>query len=70
MAAGPFDVVLCRYVAFTYFGESLQRRILLDILAQLSPGAYLVIGAHERLPDDFSLTSLSDSAQIFQKASD
>jgi chemotaxis protein methyltransferase CheR len=69
MAAGPFDVVLCRYLAFTYFAESLQRRTLLDILTQLAPGAYLVIGAHERLPDDFSLTRLTDSPQIFRKAS-
>jgi chemotaxis protein methyltransferase CheR len=68
-ATGPFDLVLCRYVALTYFAEPLQRRTLLHILTQLLPGAYLVIGTHERIPYcEFSLTPLSDSPQIFQKA--
>ena len=67
-ATGPFDLVLCRYVAFTYFAEPLQRRTLLRISTQLLPGAYLVIGTHERIPDrDFGLTPLSDLPQIFQK---
>ena len=67
-ATGPFDLVLCRYVAFTYFAEPLQRRTLLRILTQLLPGAYFVIGTHERIPDrDSNLTPLSDSPQIFQK---
>lgn len=26
--AGPFQLVLCRYLAFTYFDRSLQQRIL------------------------------------------
>jgi chemotaxis protein methyltransferase CheR len=67
-ATGPFDLVLCRNVAFTYFAEPLQRQTLLRILTQLLPGAYLVIGTHERMPDrDFSLTPLGDSPQVFQK---
>jgi len=66
--AGSFDLVLCRYVAFTYFAEPLQRRILSRISARLCPGAYLVIGTHERIPDrDFGLTPLSGAPQIFQK---
>jgi len=68
-ATGPFDLVLCRYVAFTYFAEQLQRRTLQHILTQLLPGAYLVIGTHEQIPDrEFGLTPLGDSPQIFQKA--
>jgi chemotaxis protein methyltransferase CheR len=67
-ATGPFDLILCRYVAFTYFAEPLQRQTLLRIFTQLLPGAYLVIGAHERIPDrDFGLTPASDSPQIFQR---
>jgi chemotaxis protein methyltransferase CheR len=67
-AIGAFDLVLCRYVAFTYFAEPLQKRTLRHILSKLLPGAYLVVGAHERIPDrDFGLTPLSDSPQIFQK---
>jgi chemotaxis protein methyltransferase CheR len=66
--SGPFDLVICRYVAFTYFAEPLQRQVLLRILTQLSPGACLVIGTHERIPDgDFGLAPLSGAPQIFQK---
>jgi chemotaxis protein methyltransferase CheR len=45
---GPFDLVLCRNVAFTYFDEATQREVLTRIASVTS---LLVIGAHERLPD-------------------
>lgn len=47
---GPFDLVLCRNLAFTYFAGDLQRRILAAIEDRLQPGGLLVLGAHERLP--------------------
>lgn len=47
---GPFDLVLCRNLAFTYFDERLQRRTLMDIMARMRPGAALLIGKGERLP--------------------
>jgi chemotaxis protein methyltransferase CheR len=66
---GPFDLVLCRYVAFTYFAEPLQRQILANILSQMLPGGYLVIGTHERIPSrDLGLTPLACAPQILQKA--
>jgi chemotaxis protein methyltransferase CheR len=45
---GPFDLVLCRNLAFTYFDEATQRATLQRI-AGVTTG--LVIGAHEQLPD-------------------
>jgi chemotaxis protein methyltransferase CheR len=51
LPAGPFDLILCRYLAFTYFDESLQRRTLERLLTVLRPGGALVIGRKERLPD-------------------
>lgn len=48
--AGPFDLVLCRNVAFTYFDASLQREVLARIESVLAPGGELVIGKGERLP--------------------
>ena len=45
---GPFDLVLCRNLAFTYFDETTQRA-LLRRLARVT--TTLVVGAHERLPD-------------------
>jgi len=47
---GPFDLVLCRYLAFTYFNEALQRRTLGRLLTVLRPGGALVIGRKEHLP--------------------
>ena len=50
MPAGPFDLVLCRNLVFTYFEPSLQDAVLGRILQRLSPGGLLVLGAHETLP--------------------
>jgi chemotaxis protein methyltransferase CheR len=47
---GPFDLVLCRNVAFTYFADEAQRRALERIVERLCPGGALVIGRHESLP--------------------
>ena len=48
---GRFDLILCRNLAFTYFETGLQRAILDRLAAVLRVGGYLVIGAHEQLPD-------------------
>jgi chemotaxis protein methyltransferase CheR len=47
---GPFGLVLCRNLAFTYFDEDVQRATLRRIASVTAPGGVLVIGAHERLP--------------------
>lgn len=48
---GPFDLILCRNVAFTYFDEVRQRNALRTIVERLAPGGALVIGSGESLPD-------------------
>jgi chemotaxis protein methyltransferase CheR len=48
---GPFDLVLCRNVAFTYFAPDAQRAVLGRLAAAVRPGGALVIGRHEALPD-------------------
>lgn len=50
MPGGPFHAVLCRNLAFTYFDEALQRRVLDGILARLRPPRLLVVGRHESPP--------------------
>ena len=50
MPHGPFDLVLCRNVVFTYFAADLQRTMLDRIRDRLRDGGFLVIGAHEDLP--------------------
>ncbi len=52
MPEGPFHLVLCRNVAFTYFAPPVQREVLTRLLERLVPGGLLVIGAHESLPED------------------
>lgn len=48
--AGPFDLVLCRNLVFTYFDFALQREFLERIAVCMRPGAGLVVGSHESLP--------------------
>lgn len=68
MPDGPFDLILCRYVVFTYFAEPLQRTMLARMLARLRPNGYLVLGTHEHLPDGVAgLTPLDGAPQIFCK---
>jgi len=50
MPEGPFDLVLCRHLAFTYFDEALQRDVLARIIERTRPGGVLVTGKQERLP--------------------
>jgi len=64
-----FDLILCRYVAFTYFAVPLQYQVLGRIVERLLPNGYLVIGTHERLPGDVARppSPLTGGPQIFQK---
>lgn len=47
---GPFDLILCRNLVFTYFATPTQAELLGRICQRLRPGGALVIGAHEPLP--------------------
>lgn len=48
---GMFDLVACRNLVFTYFGEQQQRKACDRIGAVLRSGGALVIGIHEDLPE-------------------
>lgn len=50
MPDGPFHLILCRSVVFTYFDEELQRQMFSRIARRLVAGGALVIGASESLP--------------------
>jgi chemotaxis protein methyltransferase CheR len=63
-----FDLILCRYVAFTYFAPPLQDQVLVRIVDRLLPNGYLVIGTHERLPGSSpALIPLAGTPQVFKK---
>jgi chemotaxis protein methyltransferase CheR len=50
MPPGPFHLIFCRNLAFTYFAEPVQRRIAEELRARLAPGGWLVLGIHESAP--------------------
>jgi chemotaxis protein methyltransferase CheR len=48
---GPFHLILCRNLVFTYFDETSQREILQKLTDKLCSGGALIIGKLESLPD-------------------
>lgn len=66
--AGPFDLILCRNLVFTYFEPELQRATLGRIASELRDGGYLVIGAHEQLAANGGLFEpVAGCREIFRK---
>lgn len=61
MPAGPFDLVFCRNLVFTYFDEPLQRRCLQAIAERMRPGSLLILGKHETLPPGVSSFQTRDA---------
>lgn len=51
MPEGPFDLVFCRNVVVTYYAADVQRELLACIAQRMRPGAALVLGIHESLPE-------------------
>jgi chemotaxis protein methyltransferase CheR len=69
MPRGPFHMVLCRNLVFTYFDTGLQARLLHDIVRRLLPGGFLVVGAHEALPrGDWPLARLGPGTPVFRRS--
>jgi chemotaxis protein methyltransferase CheR len=54
MPVGPFDLVLCRNLAFTYFDKAVQRNLLSRISRRMVNGGILIIGRNETLPGGVS----------------
>ena len=68
MPSGPFDIVMCRSLVFTYFSDAVQRELSGRIADRLIPHGILVIGGHERLPhEDDRFRRLRPHVPIFQK---
>lgn len=65
---GPLDLVLCRNLAFTYFDAAAQRGFLDRVVERLRPGGALVIGRHERLPEDARFAPWPDAPCVFHRA--
>jgi chemotaxis protein methyltransferase CheR len=66
---GPFDLVLCRNDAFTYFDLDLQREVADRLAACMRPGGALVLGAHEALPGGASgFAPWSPSLPVYRRS--
>ena len=69
LRGGPFDLVLCRNTAFTYFDDTAQEAVLSGFDAKLGAGGYLVIGGHESLPANATgFTCLEAGLPVYRKA--
>ena len=65
-----FDLILCRYLAFTYFDVPLQSHALRQITGRMRAGAALVIGKGESLPEgEFGLIPWSEKEGVYRRAS-
>lgn len=70
MPDGPFDLILCRNLVFTYFDNDLQRTCLTRMLDRLAPRGLLVLGKHESLPtDDGPIEAWDDHKRIYRRIS-
>ncbi len=67
MPEGPFPLILCRNLVFTYFDADGQRACLHRLLDRLAPGGLLILGKHEALPDgDWPLTAWDEHKRIYR----
>ena len=64
---GPFAVILCRNLAFTYFDDANQALVLERIRTRLQGGGVLMLGKGERLPDEHGWERLHDSGALLRK---
>lgn len=65
---GTFDLILCRNLAFTYFGPALQRETRDRLAHHLRPGGVLMLGAHETLPEsEHQFEPLAPSLRIYRR---
>lgn len=64
-----FDLILCRYLAFTYFEATLQDTTLRQLTERMRPGGAIVIGKGESLPEgEFGLISWSEKEGVYRRA--
>jgi len=67
MPAGPFHLIFCRNLVFTYFTPELQKKILIQIYQSLEPGGFIIIGSHESLPFlDINLEPFANNTCIYK----
>jgi chemotaxis protein methyltransferase CheR len=67
---GPFHIIFCRNMVFTYYEYSLQLEMLAYLRDNLVDGGALILGGHESLPEGFSgFEPVPGQRAIFRKTS-
>ncbi len=65
---GPFDLVLCRNLVFTYYDEARQCALQQRIVDTMRAGAALVLGAHEQPADtETGVTAWFERQAIYRR---
>ncbi|MHC5024708.1 MAG: CheR family methyltransferase, partial [Planctomycetota bacterium] len=68
---GPFDLILCRNLVFTYFDEALQQSVGRALVARLREDGLLVAGKQEAIPAAaLGLVEWSPRTGIYRRATD
>ena len=68
MPAGPFHLVLCRYLVFTYFDAPLQHRIAERLLQRTVSQGFVVLGKHESWPLDVpGIAEVQAGLRVYRK---
>lgn len=62
------NLVLCRNLAFTYFGAELQKKIIDKIHDSLEKGGYLIIGRKEAMPENTAFKPVYPMDGIYRRA--
>jgi chemotaxis protein methyltransferase CheR len=64
---GPFHLVLCRNLAFSYYDDASQLETARRIAACLEPGGLLVLGAREVLPAGAPFTPAHATLEVHRR---
>jgi chemotaxis protein methyltransferase CheR len=68
---GPFDLVLCRYLAFTYFDDTGQGDMARALASVIEPGGALILGNRENPPsDETGFKDWKPRLRVFQRCTD
>jgi chemotaxis protein methyltransferase CheR len=68
---GPFDLVMCRYLAFTYFDDAGQRDMARALARVIRPGGALVLGNREAPPaDESGFCAWAPRLRVFRRCTD
>jgi chemotaxis protein methyltransferase CheR len=66
-AEAPFELILCRNLAFTYFAREAQLQAARKLAAALAPGGWLAVGRKERLPEGAADLAEADYPGLYRR---